>query len=169
MRTAQRAPGTHWQGPAPGWEPPGAVDQLRRLLDLLAESARADGELVDEPLGERWDVVVTVAGPAGDRLLQAMDQVQPGGCGPVICDLGSGWLMWLMPPGTVHRWDNPHGLCVSAPGRMWTPPQQRCMPPGVHWVRPLNDTHLVGPRILDTVLREQQPRVPGLTRQGAAL
>lgn len=166
----QRDPGTHWQGPAPEWEAPFDADPLRRLLDLLTESRRADEDLVDVPLGERWDVVVTVAGPTGDRILQAMDQVQPGGCGPVICDLGSGGLlMWLMPPATIKRWDNPYGLCVSAPGRLWTPPPERIMPPGSHWVRPMNDTHLVGPGFLDTVLREHQPRVPDLNITGAAL
>lgn len=163
MITQKHSKNLNWPGPIPKWAPPGDVEHLLRLLHALQNADREAEEKSETTLvslGRWWDAVTTVDGPTGDALLQHMDQVQPGGCGPVIHEPGAGRLLWLVPPGTASRWTSPYARCLSGGATLEMPPLGRVMPPGTHWVRPLNDTHLVGPRMLADVLADKRPSFP---------
>ncbi|WP_344603899.1 hypothetical protein [Streptomyces glaucus] len=93
--------------------------------------------------GNVFDVVITGAGLQARRAVAVMDQVQ-GRCGPVIEDPESGWLYWLVPPGTSSRWaPHPHAVCLGAPHTLTLPPLNRNAPPGPYWLRPSASDRLV--------------------------
>ncbi|MEC4019701.1 hypothetical protein [Streptomyces sp. H27-D2] len=124
---------------------------LWKLLDYGTVRPAADGP---------WDVVVTTAGATGLYLVEHMDAVQPGGCGPVIADPDECVLLWLVPPGTSRRWMSGHGMCFAGSAKSDLPPSERRWPPGHYWVRGFRDGHFVDADLLDRTLTALSPGLP---------
>ncbi|MFE7624462.1 hypothetical protein [Streptomyces sp. NPDC057509] len=115
------------------------ADLAARLRALL--SVEAQQETCLRLGGGLFEVVITGADRAGEAL-ERMD-VQQGGCGPVIQD-PTGWLYWLVPPGTRQRWAwHPHAVCLGEPHTLTLPPLDRNAPPGPYWLRPPRGDRLV--------------------------
>lgn len=108
------------------------------------------------PLGKHFDVVVTEGGDSGNELLCLMD-AHPGGCGPVIAEDDRPWMYWVVPPGTRGWWDNPFGMCLSAPWRIPFPPMSHERPEGPYWLRPYRTDRRVGGRHLSHALDQVRP------------
>jgi hypothetical protein len=107
--------------------------------------------------GSLFDVVVTGAGPQALAAIAAMDEIQ-NGCGPVIEDPESGWLYWLVPPGSTGRWGpHDHGVCIGAPHTITLPSLSRTAPPGPYWLRPSASDRLVPPKPLRSILAQFRP------------
>ncbi|MEU0663936.1 hypothetical protein [Streptomyces lavendulocolor] len=130
------------------------------LARLVREYQQVADNPVIRPLGRHYDVVITVAGDAGERLLQLMDAVQPGGCGPVVAEEGRPWLYWFVPPGTAGTWHNRYAACLTTPMKIAFPPAGHERPPGPYWLRPFRSGVRVGPALLHDALNAIQP---GLT------
>lgn len=142
---------------APVNTPAADMNHLAQLVRALLSLSENLGPIV--PLGGAlFDVVLFAAGPQGDAVVRALDELQqPHGCGPVIADPDAAWLCALVPPGTSKRsWSSPYGCCIGA-GRVRLPPMHLRTPPGMHWLRPTQTTHLVGPVMLAQALGEYQP------------
>lgn len=112
--------------------------RVRALLELDT------GRGTRVPLGgDLFDVVITGGGAEGHAVAVLMDGIQRG-CGPVIDDPGTGWLYWLVPPGSAEAWE-PHGhaVCVGDPHTITLPALSRLTSPGPHWLRPCASDRLV--------------------------
>jgi hypothetical protein len=107
--------------------------------------------------GGLFDVVVTGGGPQGRAVATVMDEIQ-NGCGPVIEDPDSGWLYWLVPPGSSSTWE-PHGhaVCIGAPHTITLPALPHTEPPGPYWLRPSASDRLVPVRPLRDALNQFRP------------
>ncbi|WP_052411881.1 hypothetical protein [Streptomyces sp. NRRL S-118] len=129
------------------------------LAKLVRKYQQVADSPVIRPLGRYYDVVITAAGDVGERLLQLMDTVQPGGCGPVIAEDGRPWLYWLVPPGTIRIWYSRYAACLSAPMKIPFPPVHHDRPPGPYWLRPFRADVRVGPGLLHDALNAIQPQL----------
>lgn len=136
---------------------PGGTQKLRDLVRRWQTDVAGKPQL--RPLGRHFDVVITTSVESGAALLDAMDAVQPGGCGPVIGERGRPWLYWVVPPRTSTWWDNTFGACVSIPWKILFPPLDHQAPPGPYWVRPYSYYRLVGPHLLADTLDRVQPEL----------
>ncbi|MFJ4988765.1 hypothetical protein ACIP9H_33815 [Streptomyces sp. NPDC088732] len=136
--------------------------ELARLVRALVTGA----DCTLQPAGDSWDIVLTTYRAAGERAIRWMDRYHIGGCGPVIAHRDS--LMWLVPPGTVHRWMHERGTCFGGPFQIPVPPPGARRGPGPHWRMPLRSDHLVDPLLLKHALDrfELAPPEPALL-QGA--
>ncbi|MFI8186478.1 hypothetical protein ACIF70_39205 [Actinacidiphila glaucinigra] len=115
--------------PAPAGSPPDS-EEFRELAELVRALAfGADCTLTD--VGDRWDVVLTTGGEAGERAIGWMERFHVGGPGPVITLADS--LLWLVPPGTAREWSHSRGLCFGRPFRVLVPPPAVRRGPGPHW------------------------------------
>ncbi|MFG2774992.1 hypothetical protein [Streptomyces sp. NPDC048350] len=114
------------------------ADLVRSLLDM--EERRSTRVRLG---GGLFDVVITGSGPQARDAVALMDEIQ-GGCGPVIEAPETGWLYWLVPPGSAQRWE-PHtyAVCVGAPHTITLPPRERTRAPGPYWLRPSASDRLV--------------------------
>ncbi|MGX1029227.1 hypothetical protein RKD38_003908 [Streptomyces ambofaciens] len=144
--------------PAPRSAPvpvPVPAPASRTLVDRVRDlQGPQSGGWALVPLGGRlFDVVITVGGEMGSRVITMMDEIEcddrgagEPACGPVIEDPDHGWLFWLVPPGTSERWQ-PHGdaACLGQPHVLSLPPLSRTRPPGVFWRRRLRGDRLVSP------------------------
>ncbi|MDX2650471.1 hypothetical protein PV341_44375 [Streptomyces sp. PA03-1a] len=132
--------------------------------DLAAAIRRLVGNAytgcVQALCGADFDVVLTTYGTPGDRMLRWMDRYQTGGCGPVIANVERDALMWLVPPGTVHTWEHPHGLCFGGPFIILLPPAGARTAPGPHWRKPQRLGHLVDADCLHHALGRFRPDLP---------
>ncbi|SEE84812.1 hypothetical protein SAMN05216483_6774 [Streptomyces sp. 2131.1] len=129
------------------------ADLAARLRALLSVQAQRQTRL--QLGGGLFDVVITGANGAAEAL-ERMD-VQQGGCGPVIQD-PAGWLYWLVPPGTSHRWAwHSYAVCLGAPHTLTVPPLNRSAPPGPFWLRPPRSDRLVPADPLRQALIQARP------------
>ncbi|WP_338675859.1 hypothetical protein V1460_25030 [Streptomyces sp. SCSIO 30461] len=138
-------------------EPAADMQDLAALIrNLLDVSARRDTRV--RLGGTLFDVVITGGGYQARAALAAMDEIQ-GGCGPVIEDPDSGWLYWLVPPGTCGRWE-PYefGVCLGSPHTITLPSLDRKAPPGPYWLRPPASDRLVPTQPLRDVLAYYRPQ-----------
>ncbi|UGY91243.1 hypothetical protein [Streptomyces gobiensis] len=127
-----------------------------------------EGEDQSVPVGRWWDIVVSRSGVPGNLVLQHMDTMQPGGCGPFIADPEGDTLFWLVPPGTIKSWMNEHGLCFAGGTKATLPPVDKRRPPGPYWLRPLDGSRLVDPDLLHRALIAMTPTAPP-SREGTQL
>ncbi|RPK32436.1 hypothetical protein EES39_38780 [Streptomyces sp. ADI92-24] len=113
------------------------------IRTLLAVEARRDTRV--RLGGNLFDVVISSCGEQARAAVAQMDE-QQNGCGPVIEDPDTGWLYWLVPPGTCGRWE-PHGhaVCLGAPHTITLPSLTRSTPPGPYWLRPSASDRLLPP------------------------
>ncbi|MFI5990258.1 hypothetical protein ACIBAC_00190 [Streptomyces sp. NPDC051362] len=125
---------------------------VRTLLDVQAlrtTRVRLGGNL--------FDVVITSSGLQARGAVALMDEIQ-GGCGPVIEDPESGWLYWLVPPGSRATWEpHDHAVCLSAPHVITLPSLNRTVPPGPYWLRPSASDRLVPTVPLREALAQIRP------------
>ncbi|MFJ8589501.1 hypothetical protein ACIRD2_33250 [Streptomyces sp. NPDC093595] len=130
------------QAAGTGREPAADMADLAQVIrTLLGVEAGRDTRV--RLGGNLFDVVITGAGPQAQHAIAVMDQVQ-NGCGPVIEDPESGWLYWLVPPGSCGRWaPHSHAVCLGAPHTITLPALNRYVPPGPFWVRPSASDRLV--------------------------
>ncbi|MBR7677356.1 hypothetical protein KDA82_31065 [Streptomyces daliensis] len=90
-----------------------------------------------------FDVVVTASGLLARSAVALMDAIQDG-CGPVIEDPATGWLYWLVRPGSSATWQpHTHAVCLGAPHTIILPSLARSTPPGPYWLRPSASDRLV--------------------------
>ncbi|MET8518249.1 hypothetical protein [Streptomyces sp. NPDC005077] len=126
---------------------------IRTLLDV---DARRDTRI--RLGGSLFDVVITGGGAQAHAALAVMDEIQ-NGCGPVIEDPESGWLYWLVPPGSCGMWEaHEYGVCIGAPHTITLPSLNRTAPPGPYWLRPSASDRLVPSQPLRGVLAEFRPQ-----------
>jgi hypothetical protein len=140
----------------PTRQPAEDMHELARLIRTLLDVDQGRGTRVR--LGGRlYDVVVSGGGAEGRAVARMLDEIQDG-CGPVIEDPGSGWLYWLVPPGSCTRWE-PHGrgVCLGGPHTLTLPPLSQTAPPGPYWLRPLSRDRLVPTRALRDLLAQFGP------------
>ncbi|MDI3102057.1 hypothetical protein QJ054_34030 [Streptomyces sp. AN-3] len=131
------------------------ADLAEVIRTLLAVEARRDTRV--RLGGNLFDVVITSSGPEAYAAVALMDAIQ-GGCGPVIEDPESGWLYWLVPPGSADRWaPHAHAVCLSAPHTITLPSLNRTMPPGPYWHRPSASDRLVPTGPLREALAQLRP------------
>lgn len=131
------------------------ADLAEVIRTLLAVEARRDTRV--RLGGNLFDVVITGSGPQARSAVALMDEVQ-GGCGPVIEDPESGWLYWLVPPGSAGRWaPHSHAVCLGAPHTITLPPLNRTAPPGPYWHRPSASDRLVPTGPLREALAQLRP------------
>ncbi|WP_328584973.1 hypothetical protein [Streptomyces sp. NBC_00370] len=150
-----------------GREPAEDMADLAELIrTLLAVDQRRDTCV--RLGGNLFDVVITASGIQAHAAVARMDELQRG-CGPVIEDPDSGWLYWLVPPGTSTLWaPHTHGVCVGGPHTITLPPLNRSAPPGPYWLRPSASDRLVPPSRLREALAQLRPEPPphtALTQQ----
>ncbi|MEU3984631.1 hypothetical protein AB0F77_31995 [Streptomyces sp. NPDC026672] len=108
-------------------------------------------------LGHRYDVVVTGGGPEGRTMAVVLDEYQHG-CGPVIEDPETGWLYWLVPPGSARTWSpHTHGVCLGSPRTIRLPSPQRTAPSGAYWLRPYAHDRPVPVQALRELLARFRP------------
>ncbi|WP_124286736.1 hypothetical protein [Streptomyces sp. ADI92-24] len=132
------------QSAGPGREPAADMADLADVIrTLLAVEARRDTRV--RLGGNLFDVVISSCGEQARAAVAQMDE-QQNGCGPVIEDPDTGWLYWLVPPGTCGRWE-PHGhaVCLGAPHTITLPSLTRSTPPGPYWLRPSASDRLLPP------------------------
>lgn len=117
------------------------ADLAEVIRTLLAVEARRETRV---RLGSSlFDVVITASGMQARIAIALMDEIQ-GGCGPVVEEPASGWLYWLVPPGSSGRWEpHFHAVCLGAPHTITLPPLNRVAPPGPYWLRPSASDRLV--------------------------
>ncbi|MFI5682314.1 hypothetical protein [Streptomyces sp. NPDC051636] len=107
--------------------------------------------------GGLFDVVITGGGSQGHVVATMMDQIQ-NGCGPVIADPDSGWMYWLVPPGSSSRWEpHRHAVCLGAPHTITLPAMNHQAPPGPYWFRPSASDRLVPVRPLREAVAQLRP------------
>lgn len=117
-------------------------------LQLRAWLGLENQEPTRMPLGgATFDVVITTAGHESRNIVNAMDQVQVNGCGPVIENpardgwMDSGLVYWLVPPGSAQRRAlHPHAICLGAPHSLTLPALSRVAPPGPYCSAPARAT-----------------------------
>ncbi|MER7688708.1 hypothetical protein [Streptomyces sp. NPDC097610] len=139
-------------------EPAADMQDLADMIRALMTVEERKSPVV--PLGGNlFDVVLFEASPLGMAVVRELDEQQPNGCGPVIVSSEKPWLYALVPPGTSRSWTNPHGRCFGS-GRLTLAPLDQFSPPGRYWLRPCQQTHLVGPRMLADALSRHRPAAP---------
>ncbi|MEU9355022.1 hypothetical protein AB0D65_29510 [Streptomyces griseoloalbus] len=131
------------------------ADLAEVIRTLMAVEARRDTRV--RLGGNLFDVVITGSCPEAYAAVALMDKIQ-GGCGPVIEDPESGWLYWLVPPGSASQWaPHSHAVCLSAPHTITLPTLHRTMPPGPYWHRPSASDRLVPTGPLREALAQLRP------------
>ncbi|MFF3350942.1 hypothetical protein [Streptomyces sp. NPDC002779] len=131
------------------------ADLAEMIRILLAVEARRDTRV--RLGGSLFDVVITSSGLQARGAVALMDELQ-GGCGPVIADPASGWLYWLVPPGSSERWEpHSHAVCLGSPHTITLPSLNRTVPPGLYWLRPSASDRLVPPGPLREALAQLRP------------
>ncbi|MGV9812733.1 hypothetical protein ACWDTQ_12490 [Streptomyces cellulosae] len=147
------------------------ADDMRVLADLIRTLIDVDhGRDTRVRLGGNlFDVVVSSGGEEGRAVAAVMDQVQ-NGCGPVIEDPDSGWLYWLVPPGSAGQWEaHSHAVCIGAPHTITLPALTHTQPPGPFWLRPSASDRLVPARPLREALDQFRPEPTPHAALGAHL
>lgn len=142
----------------PGTAGESAVD-MADLADLIRTllTVEARQDALVRLGGNLFDVVITSAGIQGRGAVALMDEIQ-GGCGPVIEDPATGWLYWLVPPGSSGRWaPHSHAVCLGAPHTITLPSLHRTVPPGPYWLRPSASERLVPTEPLREALAQLRP------------
>ncbi|MFJ5220151.1 hypothetical protein ACIP98_36365 [Streptomyces sp. NPDC088354] len=134
-------------------------DGMHDLADRIRAYLVVTGQrTVRMPLGGGLFDVVISGGGNPDAMAAAMDEIQLGTCGPTIADPDTGWLYWLVPPGTTSRWEpHPYGVCLGAPHVLTLPPLTRKEPPGPYWLRRCVSDRLVPPGPLRDLLGRFTP------------
>lgn len=140
----------------PNREPAADMADLAEVIrTLLAVEMRRDTRI--RLGGNLFDVVITSSGVQARSAVALMDAIQ-GDCGPVIEDPASGWLYWLVPPGSSNRWKpHTHAVCLGAPHTITLPSLNRTVPPGPHWLRPSASDRLVPIGPLREALTQLRP------------
>ncbi|MFF4836980.1 hypothetical protein [Streptomyces sp. NPDC001315] len=140
----------------PACEPAADMADLAEVIrTLLAVEALRDTRV--RLGGSLFDVVITSSGMQARSAVAVMDSVQ-GGCGPVIEDPASGWLYWLVPPGSSSRWaPHTHAVCLGAPHTITLPSLNRTAPPSPYWLRPSASDRLVPTGPLWEALAQLRP------------
>lgn len=134
------------------------ADLAEVVRALLAVEARRDTRV--RLGGHLFDVVITSSGVQARSVVALMDEIQ-GGCGPVIEDPDSGWLYWLVPPGSSGRWEpHTHAVCLGAPHTITLPSLNRTVPPGPYWLRPSASDRLVPTAPLREAVAQLRPEPP---------
>ncbi|MFF0742112.1 hypothetical protein ACFYVL_17115 [Streptomyces sp. NPDC004111] len=130
------------------------TEYLRHLVRQFQELVARQDTPIGPPVDQWWGLIQTVAGSAGDAVLDWLDRHQPGGCGPVLCSGDSTSLLWLVPPGAAARWSHAGGIAHPEGGTAHVPSHTVVAPPGLHWKRvpKREDFHFVGARMLASAL-----------------
>ncbi|MDH6629425.1 hypothetical protein M2271_007261 [Streptomyces sp. LBL] len=147
-------------------EPISSTASAHHLAEDMADLAELIRTLLDIDRGQDtrvrlggtlFDVVITSSGLQACAAVDLMDAVQDG-CGPVIEDPESGWLYWLVPPGSYSRWaPHSHAVCLGAPHTITLPSLTRSTPPGPYWVRPPASDRLIPTGPLREALAQFRP------------
>jgi hypothetical protein len=138
-------------------QPATDMHDLARLVRALLTLDR-DREGRSPPGGDRYDVVITGGGAEGRAVAAVLDEVQDG-CGPVISDPDTGWLYWLVPPGSSRTWEaHPHAVCIGADYTLTLPAWNRTRPPGPYWLRLPAADRLVPAQPLRELLTRFRPK-----------
>lgn len=131
------------------------ADLAEIIRTLLAVETRRDTRI--RLGGNLFDVVISSSGLQARGAVALMDEIQSG-CGPVIEDPESGWLYWLVPPGSSARWaSHSHAVCLGAPHTITLPSLNRTAPPGPYWLRPSASDRLVPTGPLREALAQIRP------------